>query len=493
MNESYDVRVWGVDAYKGKRTTSYRVRWSVAGKRHARTASTKKLADSFRASLLHSARAGEPFMVSTGLPRSMEASPVAERRWLHVAQEYIDANWDDFSPRHRKSTVEGLVTLTTALADGEPAPDEPMLRRALARWVFNKAARNLAGDPPAEYTEALTWIADRSWRIDRLRDADGVRVALAALTTNLNGERASAATVARKRAALSGALNYAVERKYLPHNPLRDIRSRRQPAAASLDLRVVVNPVQARALLRSVKEIEPTVHGFFACLYYAGLRPAEARNLRLGDLTLPKSGWGRVVLHSGYQDAGTAWTDSGKRGEERHLKHRALKETRPVPLHPELVSALRAHIDTYGTGTGGRLFVTRTGRGGHPLPAPYQNPIGLSTIYRVWDRARRETLTDDQVDSPLAARPYDLRHACVSTWLAAGVDSTQVAQWAGHSVAVLMKVYASSLEGRERAAMRLIEAAMSPDGDQNFDTHSTRTSVDPRNESETTGHDRNGL
>lgn len=61
----------------------------------------------------------------------------------------------------------------------------------------------------------------------------------------------------------------------------------------------------------------------------------------------------------------------------------------------------------------------------------------------------------------MAARPYDLRHACVSTWLASGVEATQVAKWAGHSVAVLMSVYAKCLDGREDAAKRRIEAMFS--------------------------------
>ncbi|MBO0729302.1 MAG: hypothetical protein J2P57_08585 [Acidimicrobiaceae bacterium] len=89
--------------------------------------------------------------------------------------------------------------------------------------------------------------------------------------------------------------------------------------------------------------------------------------------------------------------------------------------------------------------------------------MSMSTIYRVWARAREQALTAEQTASPLAGRPYDLRHACVSTWLAAGVDATQVADWAGHSVAVLLRVYASSLHGRETAAKKLIEEAFGAD------------------------------
>jgi integrase len=80
------------------------------------------------------------------------------------------------------------------------------------------------------------------------------------------------------------------------------------------------------------------------------------------------------------------------------------------------------------------------------------------TYNRMWDRARRVALTREQYASPLAARPYDLRHAAVSTWLSSGVPPTQVAAWAGHSVHVLMRIYAKCLDGQERDALARIDA-----------------------------------
>ena len=64
------------------------------------------------------------------------------------------------------------------------------------------------------------------------------------------------------------------------------------------------------------------------------------------------------------------------------------------------------------------------------------------------------------IASPLARRPYDLRHAAVSTWLNGGVPPTQVAEWAGHSVAVLLDVYAKCLVGQDAMARRRVEAAL---------------------------------
>jgi hypothetical protein len=60
----------------------------------------------------------------------------------------------------------------------------------------------------------------------------------------------------------------------------------------------------------------------------------------------------------------------------------------------------------------------------------------------------------------LARRPYDLRHACLSTWLNGGVPPTQVAEWAGHSLDVLLRIYAKCLIGQDALAKRRISEAL---------------------------------
>ena len=47
-----------------------------------------------------------------------------------------------------------------------------------------------------------------------------------------------------------------------------------------------------------------------------------------------------------------------------------------------------------------------------------------------------------------------------------GVPATQVAEWAGHSVHVLLKVYAKCIEGQDEAARRRIEEALDDVDDQ---------------------------
>ena len=60
----------------------------------------------------------------------------------------------------------------------------------------------------------------------------------------------------------------------------------------------------------------------------------------------------------------------------------------------------------------------------------------------------------------LAGQPYDLRHAAVSLWLNAGVPTTEVAERAGHSVDVLLKVYAKCIDGQEATVNRRFEDAL---------------------------------
>lgn len=85
----------------------------------------------------------------------------------------------------------------------------------------------------------------------------------------------------------------------------------------------------------------------------------------------------------------------------------------------------------------------------------------MGSVYRVWDEARRPVFTDHEYASPLAKRPYDLRHAAVPLWPHAGVPPTQVAEWAGYSVNVLLRVYAKCVYGQEEAAkVRILNASL---------------------------------
>ncbi|MEU4513852.1 hypothetical protein AB0G05_30495 [Nonomuraea wenchangensis] len=171
--------------------------------------------------------------------------------------------------------------------------------------------------------------------------------------------------------------------------------------------------------------------------------------LRIQDCHLPPEGWGQLTIDVSRPEVNTQWTNTGDAHEERGLKHRGRQDVRPVPIPPELVKILREHIAEYGTGDDGRII--RSERGG----------VVASTAYtEVWQAARLLAFTPAQVASPLAKRPYDLRHAAVSLWLNVGVPAPDVAERAGHSVDVLLRVYAKCIDGQQEIANKRIGEAL---------------------------------
>ncbi|CAM5729496.1 hypothetical protein [Streptomyces fumanus] len=164
------------------------------------------------------------------------------------------------------------------------------------------------------------------------------------------------------------------------------------------------------------------------------------------DLKLPEAGWGAALLNRTRSSVGKRWTDYSETHDDQGRKNRLAEEVRLVPIPPQLLTILRQHIDTFGTAEDGRLFTKE--RGGVD---------GSSTYYRVWQEARALALPPAAVASPLAARPYDLRHSALSTWLNSGVDTTEVVERAGNSVEVLLSRYAKCIDGRQEIANGKIE------------------------------------
>ncbi|OJF10052.1 tyrosine-type recombinase/integrase [Couchioplanes caeruleus] len=457
MNTTYDVRVWGIREHKGKdRKTgkprnSFRARWRVEARPFGETFQTRPLAESFRAKLLTAQREGIAFDTASGLPEPM-ARKLNSKSWYEHAVEFVDMKWPRAAASHRRSIAETLANVTPALlASTHGSPSDAEIQRALYAWSFNKTRRE-GGSPPAELAPTVRWLEAHTMKLTDLNNAEVIRKALDTLSLRQDGRAAAATTVARKRGVFYSALRYAVELRRLPSHPMEHVQWIAPRSEDEVDRRSVINPAQALQLLTAVSRQAPRLVAFFACMYYAAMRPAEVVHLRIDDCKLPDSGWGLLRLTGSTQHAGLDWGDDpGVILEDRELKHRAKTATRPVPAPPILVRALRWHVACYGTAPDGRLFSSSTyGR----------RPISKWAYAYAWRHARRATFTEAQQRSPLAARPYDLRHAAVSLWLNAGVPATQVAEWAGHSVNVLLKVYAKCIEGQDEAARRRIEHAL---------------------------------
>ncbi|GAA3424620.1 tyrosine-type recombinase/integrase [Streptosporangium nondiastaticum] len=453
MTVTYEVRIWEVRRNQSSKAPSFEARWKVGSKSRSKTFRTKALAENFLSDLRQAARKGEAFDVATGLPVSMlaDAEPSGPS-FMQFAQSYVVSRWRTTAPRTRETEAYALLSLIPALvADVPGRPEDDELRQVLRNHVLLPEGRR--GTLTRAQTMALRWLEKASLSLADLQEARIVRTALDAISVTFDGKEAAANTVRRKRAILHHLLELAVEQKVFPTNPLQEIKWKPPKAVTVVDPRTVINPAQARQLLATMPKVGRTrgarLKAMFACIYYAGLRPEEAADLRLKNCTLPESGWGQIILEKARPQANKRWTDSGETHESRSLKHRAKKETREIPIPPALVVILREHIDAYSVESDGRLF--RTANGGSYSSSAYSY---------VWQEARSLVLTDEQVRSPLAARPYDLRHAALSLWLNAGVPATEVAKRAGHSVEVLHRVYAKCMEGQQERMNGKISSAL---------------------------------
>lgn len=476
---TYDVRVYEIQV-RPDRPKPYRLRWLVGGRLHSKSYRLKPQADGRRSELMAALGRGEQFDVAAGVPVSEVVRQQKQNTvtWHTHAQEYVRMKWPRAAAKHRASIADALATVTPVLvAEGARGAPEPLLlRRALYAWDFRmvrdgsgKLARRFeVQEPPQEVAKALEWISKHSLAITDAAHPEHLRKALNAISIKLDGKAAAENTTRRKRMVLSNAFTYAIERERLEGNPLRRVDWQAPPTDDEVDFRFVPNPQLTKALIDAVRQQGPRgehLEAFFGCIYYAAMRPGEIAALKDTDCVLPDEpddaadgqaadGWGELILEENHPEVASGWTDDGTPYEKRGLKRRARKATRSVPIPPVLVRMLREHKKRYGVAEDGRLF--RAARGGRVRSTEYCD---------IWDVAREKALAPKDMKTPLADVPYSLRHAGISLWIKAGVEPPEVARRAGHSLAVLYRVYAKILRGRESQANQLIDKALQADRD----------------------------
>ncbi|QDO42571.1 tyrosine-type recombinase/integrase [Streptomyces sp. RLB3-17] len=461
---SLDVRLWKVTKAQSK-TRPHQLRWKVGGKVSSATFATVALAESRRSELWQAMRRGEAFRITDGLPESeVRAEATAEQAreelpWFAFCREYMAMRWPTAAAKTREGIADGLAAVTLAMVEQEQKMPSPEELRLAFRWAV--IPKNAELDPSEELEDAYGWISKKSLLVSSLEDPKILRDVQYRISFKLDGTPAAGETSRRRRRALNTAVEYAIERKLLTENPLTAIKKVKSSSSDRVDPRVLVNKTQAAQLLAGVSYVGTwdrkkgrRLVGFYAVMYFAGLRPSEAVGLRKADCFLPEKGWGVLTLHDTHPVSGKQWTDSGERHDKRGLKSREAKEDRPVPIPPPLVAMLRAHLKEFGTAKDGRLFTNE--RGGL---------VGSSTYWRVWRDAREYALSPDLQASILGGRPYDLRHTCITTWLNAGVPVAEVARRVGNSPEVIHRVYEGCIYGQEEAMNKKIERELDwPEG-----------------------------
>lgn len=312
---------------------------------------------------------------------------------------------------------------------------------------------------------ALAWLERASLPVSTLADPAVAGDLLDVLSRKLDGAPAAPDYFSRHRRVMHRVLGYAVREKRLSSNPLAKPNLPEGWAAPPapedvVDPRSVGGPDLVADMLAFTSYIGrrqgPRFVAFYGCMFHAMMRTSEVIALTKDGCHLPGEGWGRLVFADASPAAGKDFTDDGRVHEDRGLKGRAChssarQATRNVPIPPELVALLRAHIEHFGVGENGRLFRSENG-----------NPIIPSTYRQVWGKTRALAFTPAQRATPLMRCPYDLRHSGITWRLNSGVPPTEIAAWAGHSVEMLLRVYARCVAGLEDVWISRMEATLRP-------------------------------
>ncbi|MCP4960331.1 MAG: tyrosine-type recombinase/integrase [Actinomycetia bacterium] len=273
-----------------------------------------------------------------------------------------------------------------------------------------------------------------------------LETALTAATTRQDGKRTSPDVTKRRYSGVKSVLRAAVGRELIDANPIDKVVWSAPRKSSAVNIATLPSVADVVEIVEEMAADESYGHyaAFFATVGFAGLRPSEVARLRVDDLDLPVDGWGEAHLSGALTSPGPLYTIDGGAMEEKSLKQRSEDETRAVPLPPVLVKWLRWHVERFKNPTGDRVFINQLG-----------NDLSKDNWGKPWrdQRARRWPAGHKLART----RPYDLRHTAATMMLRAGVSPAEAALRLGHSVDMLMKIYAGVFEDERRRANQLIE------------------------------------
>lgn len=221
------------------------------------------------------------------------------------------------------------------------------------------------------------------------------------------GEQVGRESVVRRRASLSAFFEWlVVECRAITTNPVRNIRAPRR-----VEPRTAPRPLSERELLEVAAKVAERggvrLAKIVLLLGWTGLRPSEARELRVRDVAeIPVFGL-RVER---------------ARPEGHEVKVTKSGRARFVPA-PSHVAAI---VRELSKGKGPDDLLVTTERGGSLHANRFRASSG-------WDE-----FSDGR-------RLYDLRHTAVCLWLASGVPVSTAKEWAGHADITTTNMYVTFL------------------------------------------------
>jgi integrase len=234
---------------------------------------------------------------------------------------------------------------------------------------------------------------------------------------------------------LSGLLRYALKRKLVPYNVVRDLDRDDRPGSKRQTEPRYLSATELDRLLANLSDtFRPVI---FVCLY-AGLRISETLGLRWRDLDLRAE-----TITVDQQLAPT--------GEHVHVKTPSSAAT--VTMLPVLRRELVAHRDRQA---GRNLQLVRPEALAFPTARgkPQSRRNALRALHKAGDKAGLNPEGAERVGL------HDLRHSLVALSLERGATPAEVAEIARHANAkVTMTLYAGlTKDGSGRAAAKLVDS-----------------------------------
>jgi integrase len=250
---------------------------------------------------------------------------------------------------------------------------------------------------------------------------------------SVRGKALADSTLKMNLPCLRLILDYAVEKGWLPSNPMRGVRLWR-PTPQSVE----PDPFTQRelsAILEAAEEVSVAFALMLRAWAQSGMRSGEIRGLQRGDLD-PTTG--KVVIQRTRSGKRIGPPKTGRSRREAILTFPVCENT--TSWQPGATAEARKVLD----------------RLAHVIPLDSQTPLFASVtepmspmdeteLHRLWDRVIRR--------AKVRHRPPEvLRHTCISLLLSRGAPLLQVAQQTGHSPVVLLKFYAKWLPQGQPAA-----------------------------------------
>jgi hypothetical protein len=170
--------------------------------------------------------------------------------------------------RTRAGIADALATIIPAPNARAMRPPAAVLRTALCGHTFNPARAST--DPGPAAAAALAWASNHCLPLTALGDPQVTRRALEALALRLDGTRAAATTITRKRAVIHGCLRGRT--RAFGSQPLDRITWRPPRSFCSAGPRSAATSAEVQAILGEVTQIRLGMTAFFGCLAPAELR-----------------------------------------------------------------------------------------------------------------------------------------------------------------------------------------------------------------------------